>query len=43
MSKTRCKENKERKIPNNPRFRCKKCSEAVNKKEKVCKPLKIKD
>lgn len=44
MGNKRCdlgKKEYEQKIPDHPKFECKKCHRLANKKEKVCKPSKI--
>jgi hypothetical protein len=41
MAKTACKK-KEFKDKTNPKYECKRCWAKVNKKEKVCKPKKVK-
>jgi rRNA maturation endonuclease Nob1 len=41
MTKTACKK-KEFKDKANPKYECKRCGARVKKKEKVCKPKKMK-
>jgi len=41
MSKKRCKKD-DYKIPDEPKFICKKCGRMANKEEKICHPQKIK-
>jgi rRNA maturation endonuclease Nob1 len=40
MSKTACKKKKY-KVPDNPKYYCKKCGSKAKKEDKVCKPKKI--
>jgi len=42
MPKTQCK-NDDYKEKDNVNFVCKRCDRTASKKDKVCKPLKIKD
>jgi|APHig6443717817_1056837.scaffolds.fasta_scaffold35100_1 hypothetical protein len=41
MSKKRCKKD-DYKIPDDPKYVCKKCERMANKEEKLCHPQKIK-
>jgi len=42
MGKTRCKEKDgEKKMPKNPKFKCKECGGLAKKKKKLCKPDKV--
>ena len=40
MSKTQCKKKKY-KIPDSPKYICKKCERLATKEEKLCKPQKL--
>lgn len=45
MSKSRCKLSEEKylkKLPDSPKFKCKKCGKVSKKEEQVCKPEKLK-
>jgi hypothetical protein len=44
MSKTRCKLSDEKylkKLPEEPKYKCKKCGRLSKKEEQICKPTKF--